>query len=168
MNEFPLSKKFLDGFKKHSKYEISNVYRHVFTCMEYESLERLLNRLNGLVTQEGWFYLFHKSMRQIDFFSTVYVPYFVDETTDQDRLKMDTLKTILPFNRRIPTYVDVDRAIDMDLEVEMNEYFKLKRKSKTEHRRNISGHMDMILWNLIHVDSENFLENYIENFFKSE
>jgi hypothetical protein len=37
-----------------------------------------------------------------------------------------------------------------------------------EKRRNIGGNLDMTLWNLIHLDKDNFLQKFIQNFFKEQ
>lgn len=169
--EFPLRKDFLEEFKAHDT-EISEVYRHAFSCMEMERIEEMLKYLQGEVKKEDWFYSFHKSMRQTDFFGYLHVPYTVNTQTEQDQIRLEELRQVLPFHgkkgRMWEDVVNSEEAKELGLEEEMKEFRFLKGKAKSERKRNVSGHMDMILWNLIHVDTTNFLQKFIEGFFKSQ
>jgi hypothetical protein len=166
-NEFPLREKFLDELKSHSGSDISETYRHLFTCMESKSLENTLTLLKNEVKNEHWFYSFHKSMRQTDFYDDVYVEYKVDVRTDEEQKRMEELRKILPMYP-VSNAVKTEEAIDKGLENEMKEFRGLNKKSTTEKRRSVSGNLDMVLWNLIHLDKDNFLERFIFNFFKEQ
>jgi hypothetical protein len=168
--EFPFRKAFLEGFKTYPNTEISEVYRHIFSCMEMERIEEMLKYLQGEVNNEDWFYSFHKSMRQTDFFGYLNVPYTINTQTESDQKRLEELSQVLPFHgkkgRIWEDVVNSEEAKELGLEEEMNEFRFLKGKSKIEKKRNVSGHMDMILWNLIYMDKTNFLKVFIERFFK--
>jgi len=168
--EFPLRKAFLEGFKTYPNTDISEVYRHAFSCMEMERIEGMLKYLQEEINNEDWFYSFHKRMRQTDFFEYLYVPYTINTQTDQDQKRLEELRQILPFyndeGEILRDVVDFKEAKELGLEEEMKEFRFLKGKAKSERKRNVSGHMDMILWNLIYMDKTNFLKVFIERFFK--
>ena len=162
--EFELTEKFLSGLKSHSGSDISEIYRHLFICMRKEDLENTLSILKESVHEENWFYLFHKSIRQTDFYEGVHVSEIKDIRSDQEKNRMEELRKILPFHP-FTNAVNSERALLMDLESEMKEFRSLYRKSKAEESRGIGGNLDMCLWNLIHLDKDDFLKRYITNFF---
>ena len=170
-SQFPLRASFLQALKNHpeSDHE-SEVYRHIFSCMKAESLESMLENLKENVGEEEWFYSFHKSMRQTDFFDDVYVHYTENVQTEGDLKRMGELRQVLPFytdkGKIWADVVNTEEAKNLGLEKEMREFQSLKRKAKEMRSRSISGHMDMILWNMIHSDRTNFLKPFMERFFK--
>jgi hypothetical protein len=164
---YELRESFLFELRSHSGFDIAEVYRHLFTCMEYNSLELLLKNLKSEMDDEHWFYSFHKSMRQTDFYDGVNVTYIVDKLTDEDRNRIEVLRKVLPMYP-VSNAVKTEQAISMGLANEMEEFRALHRKSKVEEKRSIAGNLDMVLWNLIHADKDNFLKKFIENFFKQK
>jgi hypothetical protein len=166
-NEFPLREKFLTELKSHSGSDIAEIYRHLFTCMESRTLENTLTFLKDDVNNEDWFFSFHKSMRQTDFYDDVFVSYKVDVRTNEERERMDGLRKILPMYP-VSNAVKTEEAVELGLENEMKEFRDLNRKSMVEKRRSIGGNLDMVLWNLIHLDKDNFLQKFIQNFFKEQ
>jgi len=171
MNQFPLREAFLRELKNYPGSDhISEVYAHAFSCMEAESLEHLLQNLKSVVGKEDWFFYFHKSMRQTDFFDGVYVHYTTNVQTESDLKRIEELRQILPsYSEKGKIWKDIinsEEAKSLGLEKEVKEFRFLIGKSKKEERRSISGHLDMILWNLIHMDSTDFIRNFIERFFK--
>lgn len=170
MTQFPLRDSFLEELKHHSGSDIAEVYRHTFHSMEAESLEYKLNQLKDVVKYDDWFYNFHKSMRQTDFFEDVYVHYTINTQTEKDLQRMEELKKILVMHKG-KTWEGItnsERSKELGFEKELIEYQSLRRKASVVKTRSISGHMDMILWNLIHLDNTNFLKNFIERFFKQQ
>jgi hypothetical protein len=165
--DFPLREQFLNELKSYSGSDVSEIYRHLFTCMESESLESTLNYLKDAVKNESWFFDFHKSMRQTDFYDDVFVVYKVDVRTNEERERMDGLRKILPMYP-VSNAVKTEEAVELGLESEMKEFRDLNRKSMVEKRRSIGGNLDMVLWNLIHLDKDNFLQKFIQNFFKEQ
>jgi hypothetical protein len=163
-------KEFLESFEN-SNESMSLLYNHIFSCMEHDELESLLLRLKESVIKKDWFYDFHKSMRQTDFINNVHVIYYTNNQTQSDIEEMEKLKTILPMHKEKGTIwsdiVKREEAINKGLVSEMNRYSYLKSLKKVENRRSIGGHLDMILWNTIHLDVNNFLEKHIETIFKN-
>jgi hypothetical protein len=171
MDQFPLREALLQELKSYSGSDHpSEMYRHIFSCMEAESLELLLRDLKSQVNDENWFYSFHKSMRQTDFFNEIYVHYTTNVQTESDLKRLDELRQILPFYTEKGVIwkdvIDSEEAKSLGLEKEVKEFRFLKGKAKKEERRIISGHLDMLLWNLIHMDSTDFIRKFIERFFK--
>lgn len=163
--EFPLREEFLDQLKSHSGSDISEIYRHLFTSMESGSLEFTLTEIKEGMEDENWFYLFHKSIRQTDFFGSHYVEYRLDLTSEEEKQRMRDLDKEIP--RELRLYGSKEEIESSGLNDEIEEYRRIRRKSNIERRRSISGNLDMALWNLIHLDKENFLERFFEKFFKS-
>ena len=62
--------------------------------------------------------------------------------------------------------VDSQQVKELGLDKEYARYLSLKRKKSVTKTRDVSGNLDMILWNMVHLDTENFLERFIENFYK--
>ena len=48
----------------------------------------------------------------------------------------------------------------------LNELSKLNSILRTEEDFGISGHLDMLLWNTIHLDKDNELQSILERTFK--
>lgn len=170
-SQFPLREDFLQELKTYSLSDHpSEVYRHIFSCMEAESLELLLQELRSRVSDEDWFFYFHKSMRQTDFFNDVYVHYTINTQTESDLKRIEELRQILPsYAEKGKIWKDVinsEESKSLGLEKELKELRFLVGKSKKEERRRVSGHLDMVLWNLIHMDNTEFLKKFIERFFK--
>lgn len=136
--------------------------------MEASSLELTLEYLRTQMDDENWFYSFHKSMRQTDYFNEVYVTYFINTQTEKDMQRMEELKKILPLykDKGWGGIVKSDEAKRLGLDEELKEYQIIRKKGSVEQRRAISGHLDMVLWNLVHLDKDNFLKRAIERFFK--
>jgi hypothetical protein len=167
--ELPLRKEFLKSIGEMGP-NIARLYYHAFSCMEAKTLEERLEFLKENISDENWFYDFHKSMRQVDFSGDIYVKYVVDTTTDSDRNRMKELLELLPTYKE-KVWLDIvkgSEAREMGLEKEMKEYHSLRRKRNTEERRSVSGHLDMILWNTINLDNDGFLEKFIKSFFKMQ
>lgn len=171
MEQFPLREAFLNELKNYSGSDHpSEVYRHIFSCMEADSLESLLRNLKSAVGEKDWFFYFHKSMRQTDFFGDVYVHYTVNTQTESDLKRIEELRQILPsYAEKGKIWKDVinsEEAKSLGLEKELKELRFLVGKSKKEERRSVSGHLDMVLWNFIYIDNTEFLRKFIERFFK--
>lgn len=161
--EFPLRTEFLDQLRSHSGSDISEIYRHLFTSMESGSLESTLMEIKEDIKNENWFYRFHKSIRQTDFFGSHYVGYSVDLTNEEEKQRIDDLGKEIP--RELRLYGTKEEIESSGLEEQFAEYKRIRRKSNVERRRSISGNLDMALWNLIHLDKENFIMNFFEKFF---
>ncbi len=139
---------------------------HCFSSMSYEDLEDNLNFLKGdMENNPNWFYDFHKSMRQTDFSGTLRVTYENNLLTDKEKNEYSDLKKIFGIKSEMFT-ISEDTAIENNLLEEYKRYRDLRKKSLNKSERSISGHMDMILWNLIHLDLKNSIKKFIEEFFQ--
>lgn len=159
---FPLRDEFLNQLKSHSGSSISEIYRHLFTAMESGNLEIILDCILADIEKEDWFYFFHKSIRQTDFFDGVFVRYQVETRSEKEILRTKELEEIIPKTIRIYGPVDGDSFSE-----EYREYKNLRRKSNSERERNVGANLDMALWNLIHLDRGDFLMKFMEKFFRS-
>lgn len=156
--------------------DISVIYHHLFSILPEEdlklSLEYLLTEYNE--DKENWFYYFHKSIRQGDFFD-LSLHRYVNKLTDEQREKRSELLKI-----RNKQYKEEFKVQNPDEKMEeyrifnqrpdrvesFNELSKLNRIMRTEEEFSISGHLDMILWNSIHIDKEDELKSVMERTFK--
>jgi len=167
-----IREEFLKGFESisYQNIDIANVYRHLFSCMEHDSLKQELVYMQKRIeeTPEEWFHDFHKSMRQTDFFDGLFLHYNVDEQTYEELEEIKELKKALPLHEEgfATGIVDSKKVKELGLDKEYARYMSLKRKKSVTKTRSISGHIDMVLWNMIHLDKEDFLKKYIENFYK--
>ena len=150
--------------------DLSSLYHHIFSILPDRDLEDSLKFMMEVkdgkcdfINPDDWFYQFHKSIRQTDFFDKCQIivedPQISgDESTELDNLKNELnqflkgfgteQKKILGGNYKI---LEKHRPDDYKRLRELN--FK-KLKTRTD---SISGHLDMILWNAIHIDSDGVL-----------
>jgi hypothetical protein len=157
--------KFLKELRENNS-DILMIAYHCFSSMSYEDLEDNLNFLKGdMENNPNWFYDFHKSMRQTDFSGTLRVTYENNLLTDKEKNEYSDLKKIFGIKSEMFT-ISEDTAIENNLLEEYKRYRDLRKKSLNKSERSISGHMDMILWNLIHLDLKNSIKKFIEEFFQ--
>jgi hypothetical protein len=104
-------------------------------------------------------------MRQTDFSGTLRVTYENNLLTDKEKNEYSDLKKIFGIKSEMFT-ISEDTAIENNLLEEYKRYRDLRKKSLNKSERSISGHMDMILWNLIHLDLKNSIKKFIEEFFQ--
>ena len=64
--------------------------------------------------------------------------------------------------------IDTKEAVKMGLDTELARYKHLRSLQKKQNRRNISGHLDMILWNTIHADQHNILQDLFHKYLELE
>jgi hypothetical protein len=166
--KFPLRTAFLEFLESHREFDLVECYRHLFSSMEAGALENTLVYLQYQMKYEDWFFSFHKSMRQTDFFGDIYVAYRENQQTEEDLQKLKELREILPtYKGKIWEGIIIrEEARSLGLDAEIKEYDHLRKKSKIEKRRSVSGNLDMVIWNLVHLDKENILQKLIERFFK--
>ncbi len=155
--EFPYTYEFyntLDFYAKNrseAESSLLQIYHHCFKCMLDKDLEGVLVNMHTDFKKEPeyWFYMFHKMVRQVDFFDGVY---YIDVNNN---LNEDEKKELEKLRERI--FAEVERS-----EEEKARYRVLNSKSRMETRESLGGHIDMILWNMIHVDQKNILKSVFE------
>jgi hypothetical protein len=159
------------------------IYRNVFKILPERDLELILANVYRERKQSGWFERFHKSMRNTDFFMTCYRrdESLQLEQTEQKELdaldaelrevhkKMDEYEKVLKIDvpeEDHPDYVQKYAEYSVKYRARFKELFPqekssrrftLKSKLKGEQEKNISGYIDMILWNTIHADANESL-----------
>lgn len=161
---------FKDALRKtnsctEEKDGIISMYDHLFSMLTDKDLEWQLKYLFDLSEgkdsyfkkdgKKSWFYIFHKSIRQCDFFKGCYQKVKYDLISDAEKKeylhlfkitseggykKEGTGKAGELFNPQYKRYLEL--------------WNKKRRETKEE---SIGGHIDMLLWNLIHVDKDGVL-----------
>lgn len=174
MKNTPLSNELLKNFRNDnfSNSDLNSVYYHLFSCVDIETLERELEYILELSQgkdsyfkedgKENWFYIFHKSIRQTDFFDEIYREK-ENEFTKDEKSKLNYLREVV----RAEGYVKESKEKGKLFTPEYTEYLALAEKWRT--RKNpvsLGGHLDMILWNMIHVDTKEVLLNALKFLFE--
>lgn len=150
------------------------VYYHLFSILDPKELEITLAYLKdvwsgkdknyGEEGKEYWFTLFHKMIRQTDFFQGVYKRIELELMTKQE------ISEFWFLNDKV-TKKGYDKSGDGNhlFNDEYRRYLELSRKKRSqihEQALALGGHLDMMLWNLIHADTENVLQNMFIKFFE--
>lgn len=136
--------------------ELCSLYNHLFSIFGKKELDTVLKMLyiNYETNSESWFFDFHKSLRQCDFFTNCFNHEKETILNTEERKELENLETKV----RAGGYVMYEDGSLIFTE-EYRKYIYLKELKKREQKPNsIDGHLDMILWNAIYVDTENILE----------
>lgn len=166
--------------------ELVSIYYHLFSVLPQRELERSLTayyeywagiyRGNDADWYKGnWFYTFHKSIRQCDFFDNCVIDYPDPKTTPEEYEELKKLKEMyINFRKDIPE--DPNKKISVQVQewrdafkaehpVEAARHTELNTKQQHREKESIDGHLDMILWNTIHIDADNKLMYIMERAF---
>ena len=160
-NKHLLTEQFLYNLKEHNS-DISSVYLSLFQLLDKDILEYQLIYLKELSEgnnpyfkengKENWFNIFHKSVRQTDFFSDCYIKRKYSLLTDDEEKELKFLRNKVRekgYNKKNNDQTFTD---------EFRYYLDLSNKKNRESIDvDISGSLDSILWNTIHVDEKNVL-----------
>ena len=181
INKKLLAEIFIEKLKACNE-DIGSCYYHIFSkLLTEDELQDMINNLYDRYTfihnldklcgvtkteKDEWFYKFHKSIRQSDFFENIKKHYYVNELTEDENKRMNELKAMLPQHKKFYEAVDGKEARETGLEVELNEYYSLFNKKRVKKTKDVSGCIDMILWNLIHIDVNNLLQKVMVSTFK--
>jgi len=155
--------------------ELYSLYFHIFMLLSLKELQEVLEQYQELALgkdkhfkSEGktiWYGVFHKAIRQCDLFTNSYRKGEIELLTKEDKSELTYLQN------KIYTegYVKEDKDPKKLFNDEYRRYLELNEKKRAEKReRSIGGHLDMILWNTIHVDKKNILKKTMETAFKYE
>jgi len=171
---------------------LRNVFAHLFDIMREETAEALLHDAYRDRKKGGWFYDFHKSLRQVDVYNDCYR---LDDDPQLDaseevELKMlneelnEVHEKMSKFERKLhdaipaitdPTYPQKQAEFDVKYKLHYNELwskeknrrrYDLNQKLRNKEKTSINGHLDMILWNMINVDKENVFKETMEKTFE--
>lgn len=145
--------------------ELAYCYFHLFSIFSHDSLnstltwvyDEYMEEKDKPADEQWWFTSFHKSMRQTDFFEDTYTTYFTP-LPDKELEEFDSL---------MKEYKAVSMEEFEQWKKDNPEKMKRLRelKGKQTHKERISGHLDMILWNLIYVDADNYIYKTLINVF---
>jgi len=181
MDKVLLTKMFKDNLKN-SHEAIGACYNHLFSILPKNNLEENIEWLYQSYTEDKdkpaneqyWFYNFHKSMRQGDFFQDCTRTTRVSLLTPEEKAEM--IKLAEDINAEWKQVNVEQRKANPNMLA--SDYFKATYPEKYKRHRelvvgnqnketdSINGHLDMILWNLIHVDKKDYLRLCLLRTFK--
>lgn len=169
MEKIDILKEFKDNLKRLDS-DIGSMYHHLFKIIPEHKLINILEywRTQFMNDKENWFYHFHKSIRQTDFYD-LNVYQRVNNLTEEQknrRVELLQIRMKMRYNKGDDTLVDMDDNTLKQYTEYGNELFELNRIMYTEEELRISGHLDMLLWNTIHLDQKNELKSILERTFK--
>lgn len=161
-----LTNKFVGGLRRN---EISDtfIYYNMFSILQITNPDFLEEIMTNYETHpDDWFRIFHKSLRQFDFFNSDRISYtrWDNQTSKEEEQERND---ILNFRKQFRRTHDFDEM--------NNEYTeKGKRLGVINRKRNVlvkdndenvSGHLDSILYELISSGKDE-LYHYMNKFFK--
>lgn len=139
---------------------LSMLYTQLFSLFNDEELFQVLEYFKSRYAmdkseeKDEWFFEFHKSIRQTDFFSGIQI-------TKQTILSTEDEK------KRKKLYRNLDEsAPDFKNSPEWIELMRLQKLRNTREVFGSGGIFDSLLWNLIHLDTDNELKTILERVFK--
>jgi len=160
------------------------MYSLLFAIKSDEELDELLEYTHSRFDKdkEWWFYEWHKSVRQCDYFNRCYK--LVDERTPKQLKETDELnkeleklhKKFVFELKRLPDgeeYSEEDYKKHEDSYKTMWENPEYKKVLAKKHKllrirdtkKSIGGNLDGLLWNLVHLDEKNEIKKLFEKTF---
>lgn len=174
--ETPLADKFIDDLNEVARnHTIGSVYLGIFAVAGRTNLERDLQYLKTLFEGkddyfkeagiENWFGIWHKSIRQTDYFQNCFTERNLPLLSDKERSEYKHLHWIVKQD-------DFDKRANCEAGKIFNptylRYLELHSILIREDKRvSIDGYLDSILWNTIHLDKEDILFETFEKTFKA-
>jgi hypothetical protein len=166
----PFTVLFFDSLKRNQS-DISNIYQHLFSLMKFEDLEKELKYLFELSEGDDdyfkesgktdWFGIFHKSIRQTDFFQECYRKIKEPQLTNLEEKEFKFLRHKV----REKGYDKTDPTGQFMFNGEYNRFLELNDMKRNEqYDESIGGHLDMILWNTIQVDKNELYNVFLRTF----
>jgi hypothetical protein len=163
-NQTPLAEFFLKILYSGST-EFHSIYRSLFKILTLKELDDILSlhrdiwsgkdEYFGADGKEVWFTVFHKAIRQTDFFCDVYRENIVETLTPKE------LKEYWFLRHKVHEegYVKEGDAKEL-FNPEYRRYLELFNKYQSRKRPvSLGGHLDSVLWNIIHLDNKEVLHN---------
>lgn len=171
--KYDIVKEFKDYLKnRFTNDSLAFMYKNLFDLFTNEELKA---KLEYWMTQyeehkSEWFFYFHKSIRQTDFFYNVSVYRSEDRLTDEQRTRRKQLlnKRHKMIEDLCPNDTDEEhKALKENVEWKTEGKELQGLNSLLNHEERISGGIfDSMLWELIHLDSKNELQSAFEYCFK--
>jgi len=194
--KYPFAEIFRERLKKlREKEEIGSLYFMLFDLLSDESLDGEIKYLFSLYKGEDeyfkengkkdWFYIWHKSIRQTDYFQDLIGYKIENRLTDEQENELKELKTQMEKLKK-------DVIVEIKINSTEEDYKKHEESYKTlyameEHKVlmkkiqdlnkikrhhediHLGGKMDSMLWNIVHLDKKNNLyETFLRTFSELE
>lgn len=148
---------------------------------EIENVYKTYKGENDYGGKEDWFYIWHKSVRQVDYFNNVHGYTVINKLTEDQEKELKDLKSELDELKKKVIFKLPKNSSEEEYQKheqsyrtlnDMDEYKVLIKKirglnSIKESREDISlgGIMDSILWSTVHLDNKNRLyETFLRTF----
>lgn len=155
------AERLLEQIKRYEKFDRYNtymlsMYRHLFEMLIIKAPEALDHMYQEVDTKfDEAFFKFHKGFRQWDTFIDYHVKIKTKGLTEEEHERLKVLQEKMK-NRpdnwlKDPEYLKI-----------YEEKQELDRVYYDDGRRSIGGHLDMLLWNLIHIDKTGVMYNTLE------
>ena len=155
---------------------LGSLYRHIFWILPENELSKLLECWKQIYIQDNefWYSTIHKSIRQGDVFN-IRAYQEVNKLTPKQKLRLSEIRITYDeqyedFKKQFPNEDIKDYHIFNQSPTRLatlNQLRTLNDIACTKVPHEISGHLDMILWNTIHIDENNLLKQMLEKTFKS-
>lgn len=194
--KYPFAAIFKEQLKKLSeKEEIGSLYFILFDLLSEESIDSEIEYLFLLYKGEDeyfkengktdWFYIWHKSVRQTDYFQDLIGYKIENRLTDEQEKELEDLENQMKNLKQSVIFQLKRNSIEEDCKKHedsyktlyaMEEYKSLFKKIqvlgkiKRHHEDiNLCGKMDSMLWNMVHLDAKNNLyETFLRTFSELE
>jgi len=186
------AEKFNEQLKNLAEKEcIGSVYRQIFSFLTNEELDEEIERVYNVYSGKDeyykengvsfWFTIWHKSVRQVDYFYNIHGYRIVNNLTEEqknelkeleDEMKKLKSKVIIRPNKNGENYKEHESSYKTLSLYDMEEYKVLLKKiqkliavKNAKEDISLGGKMDSILWNMIQVDAKGHLyEAFIRTF----
>ncbi len=192
--DLKVSEIFIKNLKELSRESsLGHIYFNLFSFLSDDELSEEILYLYKLYKGEdeyfkeygveNWFYLFHKSIRQTDFFSNIKGYRIENKLSESQELELKSLKNemdrlreanVYKLTRERDTEEDYKKHEESyDLLNDLPEYKELRKKidnlnkiKNTAVDISLAGASDSILWNLIDLDNKSGLYKVFLRTFK--
>jgi hypothetical protein len=154
-----LRDQFLEHLKKLDKSGyIAGIYYHLFSMMSPDTFDMHIKYTYNVYKgndphfkdagKDQWFMIFHKSIRQNDFFTDCYHRISMSLLTDDELVEYKYLRHRFRVEK-------ADKRDENGFSEEYKRYMTLLEvQQRQKHDKSISGHLDMLLWSVIQLDTD--------------
>lgn len=142
--------------------DLRNNYSHLFQILEMkhpDNLDWVLEEFQKDMESNEWFITYHKSLRQSDVFDGYSVFTNKPDFTSEDRERLTFLDEKM--KNRPENWVELPEYGEY-----ADESRKLRAKQFDDGFRSIGGHLDMLLYNSIHMDKDDELMYSMKRIFE--
>jgi hypothetical protein len=176
--------------------EAASAFHSLLEMVEADVLENALKRAYGKRRTGGWFYEFHKSIRQVGMYTNCFQLNPDSLLTKAEKKELETLnaelqvvhkkmhdfefnelrKTIIIPAETDPTYVQKQAEYEVAYKKKDRELWpkekstrrrELMREASNTEKVSINGKLDSVLWLLVHVDKDNTLHDTLKKTFEA-